>query len=816
MPTRRAAPSLTPTPNAAKAPTREALAAALAERERELAEALERQKASAEVLSAISKSVADAAPVFETILDACQRLFGSEEIGVYTIGDDDMVRVAAWRGPRAEEVRGDVTPVGESVTGRIIRERRTHHIPDLAAEPDLSPTVRDRVNRLGGASLLYAPMLSEDRGLGSILVVRSPPKPFAEREKALLQSFADQAAIAIQNSRLFRETQDALQQQTATADVLKIISRSAFDLNQATTTILAAAARLCRAPLATLHLRDGEVCRLVTQFGLPEAFERQAREAPIPVRYPLHSRLPARAGEVAHFPDAWTDPDYLYKATARLGGYRAIVVIPMMREDELVGIFSLGRPEPEPFTPGQIKLVQTFADQAAIAIENARLFNEVKSRTDDLTEALQQQTATADVLKVISRSAFDLQTVFDTLLGSAVALSGADSGVLGVRDGDAFRCRSFVNKSPDLVRFLSENPIAPGPGSIMGRVALSGRIEWIEDTLADSALSMRVVIRRTNDDRALVGVPLLRDARIEGAIVLGRSEPGRFSARSIELVQTFADQAVIAIENVRLFDEVQAKTRDLEDALQQQTATSNVLQVISRSAFDLQAVLTTLAESALELCGASFVTLFMRDGDAMRLRGRIGLHAGNRQVPSGESDPRRARNVHRAGDAERRGRPSDGRTRRSGLQLRRGAAHRQLPRRPRRAPFAQWSGRGGLCSRPARALAVFRAPDRDGARLRRPGAHRGRKRSALQRGPGAHARARRLARRSAQGAGPADPVGEARLPRPAHRRHRPRDQEPAQFRQQFFGAVARTHRRIARDAWKNRASTRPIARRPRN
>ncbi len=624
MPTRRAAPSLTPTPNAAKAPTREALAAALAERERELAEALERQKASAEVLSAISKSVADAAPVFETILDACQRLFGSEEIGVYTIGDDDMVRVAAWRGPRAEEVRGDVTPVGESVTGRIIRERRTHHIPDLAAEPDLSPTVRDRVNRLGGASLLYAPMLSEDRGLGSILVVRSPPKPFAEREKALLQSFADQAAIAIQNSRLFRETQDALQQQTATADVLKIISRSAFDLNQATTTILAAAARLCRAPLATLHLRDGEVCRLVTQFGLPEAFERQAREAPIPVRYPLHSRLPARAGEVAHFPDAWTDPDYLYKATARLGGYRAIVVIPMMREDELVGIFSLGRPEPEPFTPGQIKLVQTFADQAAIAIENARLFNEVKSRTDDLTEALQQQTATADVLKVISRSAFDLQTVFDTLLGSAVALSGADSGVLGVRDGDAFRCRSFVNKSPDLVRFLSENPIAPGPGSIMGRVALSGRIEWIEDTLADSALSMRVVIRRTNDDRALVGVPLLRDARIEGAIVLGRSEPGRFSARSIELVQTFADQAVIAIENVRLFDEVQAKTRDLEDALQQQTATSNVLQVISRSAFDLQAVLTTLAESARDLCGASFVTLFMREGDAMRLRAESG------------------------------------------------------------------------------------------------------------------------------------------------------------------------------------------------
>ena len=153
-----------------------------------------------------------------------------------------------------------------------------------------------------------------------------------------------------------------------------------------------------------------------TQFGLPEAFERQARENPIPLRYPLHSRRPARAGDVAHFADAWNDPDYLYKAGAKLAGYRAIVVIPLMREDELVGIFSLGRPEPEPFTPSQIKLVQTFADQAAIAIENSRLFNEVKARTEDLSEALQQQTATADVLKVISRSVFDLQTVLDTLV----------------------------------------------------------------------------------------------------------------------------------------------------------------------------------------------------------------------------------------------------------------------------------------------------------------------------------------------------------------------------------------------------------------
>ena len=182
----------------------------------ETQEALEQQKASAEVLGAISKSVSDTAPVFEAILAACQRLFGGEEIGIYTIGDDKMVRATAWHGPRAEEALRDVTPLAESITGRVIRERRTHHIPDLGALPDLSPTLRERVDRHGGASLLYAPMLWEDSGLGSILVVRWPPRPFSNREQALLQTFADQAAIAIQNARLFRETQEALKQQTAT------------------------------------------------------------------------------------------------------------------------------------------------------------------------------------------------------------------------------------------------------------------------------------------------------------------------------------------------------------------------------------------------------------------------------------------------------------------------------------------------------------------------------------------------------------------------------------------------------------------------
>ena len=749
----------------------------------ETQEALEQQKASAEVLGAIGKSVADTAPVFGTILDACQRLFGSEEIGIYTIGDDQMVRATAWRGPRAEEALRDVTPVGESVTGRLIRERRMHHIPDLVAEPGLSATVRERAERLGSASLLYAPMLWEDNGLGSILVVRSPPKPFSQQEHALLQSFADQAAIAIQNARLFNETKEALERQTATAnvlkvisrsvsdatpvfetilescqrlfgleavavylvegdmvrgvahrgwavgdwgkdamplagsstglaiaerravhipdlaektglpekfarplregggmtvlyapmlseddgvgsivvsrkpakpfsdkeialvqsfadqaaiaiqnarlfnetkealerqtataEVLKVISRSAFDLDLAKTTILEAAAKLCRAPLATLHLRDGDVCRLDTQFGLPEAFEREARENPIPVRYPLHARRAARAGEFAHFSDAWTDPDYLYKASARLGGYRAIVVIPLMREGELVGIFSLGRPEPEPFTESQIELVQSFADQAAIAIENARLFNEVRARTDDLTEALRFQTATSDVLKAISQSPNSLQPVLDVIVETSRSLCGVQELTVLMLDGDKYRLAAESGLEESFREYLLSNPIAfEQRGSSTARAAREKRTVHIPDVTRDLEYGEGPMGRR--GPRALLSVPLMRKETAVGVITLLQPDLTPFSARQIEAVETFADQALIAIENTRLFEEVQARTRDLTEALAQQTATADVLKVISRSAFDLQVVLDTLTASATKLCDGDRAAIFQRRGD---------------------------------------------------------------------------------------------------------------------------------------------------------------------------------------------------------
>ena len=423
---------------------------------RDLEESLQQQTATADVLKVISRSAFDLPAVLRTLVESAAKLCDADKATITREINGVYYRAETYGFSEEfmDQVRNiPVAPERGSISGRVMLEGKAVHVEDVEADPEYWPKNFATLGELRTG--LGIPMMRNGDPIGVLALMRTEVRPFNAKQIELAQTFADQAVIAIENARLFDEVQaktrdltEALEQQTATAEVLKVISRSAFDLNLATSTILEAAAKLCRAPLATLHLRDGEVCRLATQFGLPEAFERQARENPIPIRYPLHSRRPARAGDLAHFSDAWNDPDYLYKAGARLGGYRALVVIPLMREDELVGIFSLGRPEPEPFTPSQIKLVQTFADQAAIAIENSRLFNEVKARTEDLSEALQQQTATADVLKVISRSVFDLQTVLDTLVESAYVLCGAGAALLYLRSDDGFECKAIAARAP--------------------------------------------------------------------------------------------------------------------------------------------------------------------------------------------------------------------------------------------------------------------------------------------------------------------------------------------------------------------------------
>ncbi len=368
----------------------------------ETKEALDQQRASGEVLAAIGQSVSDAAPVFEKILDACQRLFGGDEVGVYRIDEADMVRVAAWRGDKAEEVRHDVTPLAQSYTGKVIRERRAHHIPDLGALPDISEKLRERVKRLGGAALIYAPMLWKDRGLGSIVVSRAPPRPFSEKEQALLQGFADQAAIAVENARLFNETQartrdltEALQQQTATAEVLKVISRSAFDLQAVFDTLVGSAVELIGAAGGSICAREGEHF-FAKSIRSPDPINDRVSGRAVPLD---RSSLPGRAllsGKIEVIADASNDPEFVFRSST--ASYRSGLSVPLLREGRIEGVLTVAMAEPNAITQRHIDLVQTFADQAVIAIENVRLFEQVQARTRELAASLEDLRKTQDRL----------------------------------------------------------------------------------------------------------------------------------------------------------------------------------------------------------------------------------------------------------------------------------------------------------------------------------------------------------------------------------------------------------------------------------
>ena len=394
-----------------------------------------------------------------------------------------MVRAAAWRGPRAAEARQDVTPLAESMTGQVIRERRQHHIPDLGAVPNLSPTLRDRVNRHGSASLLYAPMLQKNIGLGSIVVVRWPPRPFSGREQALLKTFADQAVIAVQNARLFNETQEALQQQTATSDILRVIASSPGDLQPVLDRLAETTCRLCGANDALIFLRDGGDLRLDAHYGpipTPPSFVTRPIGRDWVVGRAVADCESIHVHDLAAAADEYPVGILLSKETAGAGtpglAWRTTLAMPLMREGEAVGAISLRRVEVSPFTDAQIALLRTFADQAVIAIENARLFDEVQARTRDLTESLEQQTAAGEILRVISSSPTDVQPVFDAIAHSAAGLCEATNGtVFRLRDGLVHLVGHYSLSQEQLASVQRSFPAPLDRGTASGRAILSRR-----------------------------------------------------------------------------------------------------------------------------------------------------------------------------------------------------------------------------------------------------------------------------------------------------------------------------------------------------
>ncbi len=601
-------------------------------RSRELAEAFDQQAATAEILRVISRSPADLQPVFDTILANALRLCDANWAFVVR-HQDGWLSLAARTDCTHEfaEYLAAGFPVDRETTiGRAALERKPVQVLDFMAEPGMRVTPAHRSESV--RTVLAVPLLREDRLLGVIALRRREVRAFSEKQIALLQTFADQAVIAIENVRLFSELEarnraltDALEQQTATSEILRVISQSPTDVQPVFDTIVAAALKLCAASSSNVVTFDGELIHVAALATVsPEGADASRRHFGSYPKRPSRDTANTRAiltCSVVSIPDVLEDSDYAGGATAAAAGYRSILSVPLMREASPIGAITVARPEPGAFPEQQLALLQTFADQAVIAIENVRLFKELDARNRELTEALEQQTATSEILRVLSRSPTDAQPVFDTIAAAAMKLCDASSANVWTFDGKLIHVAAMKMLHPEAAEALCRLYPRPPDRSVVASRAILARsvvaIHDLQEADADYALKPKSAARWGL--RSAVGIPLMREGEPIGAIAVARREPGAFPERQLALLQTFADQAVIAIENVRLFSELETRNRELSEALEQQTATSEILRVLSRSPTDAQPVFDAIAAAALKLCDANSANVFTFDGALLHL-----------------------------------------------------------------------------------------------------------------------------------------------------------------------------------------------------
>src|SRR5216683_5131072 len=536
----------------------------LAEALKREAEGLEQQTATSEILRVISRSPGDIQPVFDAIAANAARLCDAVN-GLVIRFDGQLLHLAAHHNvdpARLAAVRQAYPrpPSRGALSGRAILTRAVVHVPDVSKDPEYTLPA---ATTIGYRSVLAVPMMHEGVARGTILVARDVVAPFSDTHIALIQTFADQAMIAIENARLFNETKEALDHQTATSEILRVISSSPTDVQPVFDVIVERAVRLCGARFGRVYRYDGDVIHMVAGYGLGAAglrevqrvFPRPASDDTIVGRVIL-TRQPALIRDIEREERVPALSRRMIEALET----RSQVTIPMLRTREPIGAMTLGWAEPDAFDEQQIALLKTFADQAVIAIENARLFKELEARNRDLTEALDQQTATSEILHVISRSQTDVQPVFDTIVRSAVRLCNGLFCSLLQFDGELIYNVAQHNYTPEALEEVHRiYPTRPTRALPSGRAILERAVVHIPDVEVDPGFHDGALSRAIGWRSGLF-VPMLRVGAAIGAIAVTRAEQGPFSDTEIELLKTFADQAVIAVENVRLFKELEART----------------------------------------------------------------------------------------------------------------------------------------------------------------------------------------------------------------------------------------------------------------